>query len=338
MPSCLLEKANLKYAVLSDFVRFLFFFLCSFLFSFDEQEVMDLLKPVEHELQVGELFFRYFSDVPLAQASMVERVVFVIHGYGCNGRDYFRFVQKAKLLNDSFDVVVIALQFYRSDLPRGKGSPEEGAVSWKSGGWAEGSLSSTEPRVSSFTIVDTLVDRVLTNFVNVKHVVITGHSAGGQFVHRYALLTSSMHVNRMKFVPINPSSYTYLNTERPLNEQPPFKFACGRVKGFNEYKYGLDKLNSYGRERKDCISLQYAHRDVTYVLAEKDTDDNKNLDVSTAAMEQGKNRWVRGQAYFAHLQSFFGEKIHELLILSDVGHDAELVYLEDQVRKLLFRK
>src|SRR5262249_51528255 len=53
-------------------------------------------------------------------------------------------------------------------------------------------------------------------FPNLKLIVVTGHSAGGQFTHRYAAAT---HVEKqiripMRYVVANPSTYLYLDETR----------------------------------------------------------------------------------------------------------------------------
>jgi hypothetical protein len=58
---------------------------------------------------------------------------------------------------------------------------------WWKGNWREGGESDG---VSSYAVVDTLVARLRNGmFPNLKWIVITGHSAGGQFTQRYAAFT-----------------------------------------------------------------------------------------------------------------------------------------------------
>ncbi|MDH5254632.1 MAG: hypothetical protein OEW72_01840 [Gammaproteobacteria bacterium] len=63
-------------------------------------------------------------------------------------------------------------------------------------------------------------------------VAIVGHSAGGQFVSRYAAGT---RLKGLTFIAANPGSYMYLDRNRPVS---------GVCAGFNDYRYGLDDLNS----------------------------------------------------------------------------------------------
>jgi len=122
--------------------------------------------------------------------------------------------------------------------------------------------------------------------------VIAGHSAGGQFVQRYALASpitevAGQHEIHLKFVSGNPSSYVYLDKYRPkltfeklssekemLNQHiewiVPDKKA---VPGYNKWKYGLSgECNPYLKETpKKKLKSQYIHRDVVYLIGLEDT-------------------------------------------------------------------
>lgn len=61
-----------------------------------------------------------------------------------------------------------------------------------------------------------------TTYPAITKIILIGHSAGGQFVHRYAV---SNHFEAranavgisMVYAAANPSSYTYFDTTRPTN-------------------------------------------------------------------------------------------------------------------------
>ena len=98
---------------------------------------------------------------------------------------------------------------------------------WSVDGWKDGSLSeirrddSTDQRVSSFAVLDALLETLSDR----KHwpaldlVVLAGHSAGGQFVQRYAVASAPTVLSHQgihtRFVVANPSSYLYFDARRP---------------------------------------------------------------------------------------------------------------------------
>ena len=69
-------------------------------------------------------------------------------------------------------------------------------------------------------------------FPKVQAITLAGHSAGGQFVQRYALIggDAPSGVKDFRYVVANPGSYAYLNTVRPLPN--------ATCKTFNNWKFG----------------------------------------------------------------------------------------------------
>ena len=98
---------------------------------------------------------------------------------------------------------------------------------WSNEGWKRGDLSgeaSPLARISSFATVDTLL-RVLSDrsrFPALRSIVVTGHSAGGQFTHRYAGASPAaegLGGFPVRFVVANPSTYLWRGSERPAGER-----------------------------------------------------------------------------------------------------------------------
>jgi len=168
-----------------------------------------------------------------------------------------------------------------------------------SGGWSAGNKSLDATRTSSFAVVDAMVAAFGAR-------TIVGHSAGGQFVTRYAALTP--HAG-LRFIVANPSSYLYLDSSRP--------YATTGCPDFNRYKYGLENPNSYASAG---LAADYADRDVIYLLGELDIFTDANLDTTCPAAAQGPHRLARGQGFYAHLETYFGRQVHRLVIVPGVGH------------------
>ncbi|KAL3780673.1 hypothetical protein HJC23_007120 [Cyclotella cryptica] len=77
-----------------------------------------------------------------------------------------------------------------------------------------------EDTISSFGAMDVLLETLCqtARFENLQHIVIVGHSAGGQFVHRWALSSNHPCLDRplVRLVVANPRSFTYLDDRRYL--------------------------------------------------------------------------------------------------------------------------
>jgi hypothetical protein len=131
----------------------------------------------------------------------VTRVVVVVHGAGRNADDYSCSAiaiveQQSNLAPDS--VLVIAPRFSVPadiDLDLSGGGI---AVRWKddeSGPWRYGGNAINREYArnrSSYDAIDRIVSIVSdrSQFPNIRHVAIIGHSSGGQSVQRWSLLTA----------------------------------------------------------------------------------------------------------------------------------------------------
>jgi pimeloyl-ACP methyl ester carboxylesterase len=84
-------------------------------------------------------------------------------------------------------------------------------------------------------------------FPNLHSVVLAGHSAGGQFVQRYA--TANTERLPTLYIVANPSSYLYMDKQRWTASSPEFAVPSPQEQSicplYNHYKYGLEGLNIY---------------------------------------------------------------------------------------------
>ena len=99
------------------------------------------------------------------------------------------------------------------------------------GGWREGASTTSNierARVSSFQIASDILTDMFGLYTNLRRVIITGHSAGGQFVNRYAAAADFRvdgidYEDRYEFLFLlaNPSSVFYIDTRRPNRIDAP---------------------------------------------------------------------------------------------------------------------
>jgi hypothetical protein len=85
--------------------------------------------------------------------------------------------------------------------------------------WRNGSFAIGNAELTSFDFADELVRRVADRnlFPNLKHIVIAGHSGGGQYTLRYAM-ASRVHDTvgvPISYVVSNPDALVYLDEQRP---------------------------------------------------------------------------------------------------------------------------
>jgi hypothetical protein len=262
------------------------------------------------------------------------------------------------------DLLVIAPHFLEEPELVDLGDPP-GVPFW-SGGWREGDRSRStlaHPRsatVSSFAVVDAILRRLADRsaFPNLERVVVAGHSAGGQFVNRYAAGTrvvQELHaagIDVVRFAIANPSTYLYLNPERPvpagMQQVSTTRFAVpsaarrAACPAYDDYKHGLRNLNSYmAAVGATAIRAQYRQRSVSYLLGALDNDPNAaGLSMGCEANLQGFQRLERGTAYFNHLECAYGGTsvyaTHKLSVVPGVGHSSVGMFGSLAGRQALF--
>lgn len=287
-----------------------------------------------------------YASLPFTRGDpRIVRVVIIVHGTNRNGGGYFATGMAAALRANVGDETLVVAPVFSIEKDRKDRAPNElywpGNTGWKEGG-ASAVVASSQ--IGSFVVVDELIARLgdRTLFPNLTSIVIAGHSAGGQFVQRYAAGQSPdavpAHV-AIRYVVANPSSYLYFDKERPAaggGFAVPMPAAACR---YHRYKYGLEDRNPY-MARADGATLRnrYRERDVSYLLGERDTDPNDpDLDKTCAGMLQGANRLERGKAFMAYMDRFMAPHRHRLSLVPGAGHSRTAMFTSAAGLEALFR-
>lgn len=328
--------------------------------ALDCPRACDRPQDCRREYLIGSKKIDFYSNYPLSTLnSCIDTVVVVVHGTERAAESrYDAVLDAAKSVSRERNVLIIS-PFFKTD----DDNPSSRDYYWSSGGWKQGNTSNNSGvDISSFAVVDAMLDTVLTNqkFPFVANATVTGHSAGGQFTQMYALTSEAPHIHgdiAFQFLVLNPSNYTYLNRFRPEPDygryfedptywngyawrmKPYFRSYAGNCPNdFNDYKYGLDERNLYSQDfSNNELITQYLSRNVFYILGEDDDDpDHDELDTSCEATLQGDHRLERGKNYFNFLETFFPGHAHAIGIVPAVGHDARRMYDNNGVKALLF--
>ncbi len=259
----------------------------------------------------------------------VERAVVVVHGTDRNADAYFStMVAALQAAGTLSSTLVVAPRFQALE-----DAPRSDEPYWSTEGWKRGDLSASDSplsRISSFAAADTLL-RVLSDrerFPALASIVLTGHSAGGQFTHRYAGSSPApegLIGLRVRFVVANPSTYLWLGPERPAEGgfARPDTAGCPT---WNDWPYGTHNRNSYARGADEPgIRYRLTSRDVRILVGEADTL-TANLDVSCEANLQGRRRFDRGRALVRFMDDFFSGHAHRESVIPGVGHSSRDMY------------
>ena len=271
-----------------------------------------------------------------------EYLIIMIHGGGLNAVNTFetgqQFIESLKMPKNRF--LVLAPQ-----IIEGVTLKEKGLLfwdeRWKGGGMSLSTgLNKDLPSLSSFEVIDRLIDVSIKLNPGINRIIILGHSAGGQFVVRYAAINSrnkflDQQGVSIRYVVANPSSYLYLDQTRFHFNSDEEILITSREElmncpSYNKYKYGLEEMYGYAETLSpQHIRTRLLTRSIMFVLGTADTDRNWSMDKSCEGEAQGENRYQRGLLYKHHLEHFVKtslESQHIWLEIPEVGHDANEIF------------
>jgi len=279
------------------------------------------------------------------KSDRITRALIIVHGAGRNADDYFRTGVAAAFLAGALDdTIIIAPRFASKD--RGcNDTLASNEVSWTCGGdsWRSGGVASSDDHLNSYELMDEILRKLARKdvFPNLKAIVVSGHSAGGQYVTRYEM-ANKVHGSLgvpITYVVSNPSSYAWLDANRPVegtNDYRPFHDARNCTT-YDRWPYGLENRGPgyTGNIPDDQLKKQLAARPVTYLLGELDVMPVGGFDSSCPAMAQGPTRRARGEAFAKYVNEKYGAH-HKVVIISLCGHNARCMFTADPALPILF--
>ncbi len=297
-----------------------------------------------------------------APNATVTRALVMIHGTNRNADHYFATATAAAFLAGAMDnTVIIAPRIIAAP-----DKPEPNEVVWPNGGdsWRSGGMSSSNPTLSSFDFIDEILRKLANKktFPNLTHIVVAGHSAGGQFVTRYEM-TNKVHGTlagtTITYVVANPSSYAWPAAVRPLptgdadpstadkealgpnGEKLHAEFTFGpfdatKAATYNRWPAGLENRKGYTEHMSDDqLKKQLVDRPTTYLLGQVDVLPLGGFDSSPAAMAQGPTRRARGEAFIKYITETLGAK-PAVMIVPECGHNDRCIFTTDIVFPAIF--
>jgi pimeloyl-ACP methyl ester carboxylesterase len=312
-----------------------------------------------------------YRSYPLDQRNeRIERALVMVHGGLRLAADQFTNELAGAFLAGALDDTVLVAPRFASNTS----APSAGAAgcldvlasqeaNWicedkRADSWRNGSPAIGNAEVTSFDFADELVRRLADRniYPNLKHIVIAGHSGGGQFTLRYAM-ASRVHDAvgvPISYVVSNPDALVYLDDLRPtpaaypagaagprfLPPSPVETFApfadARNCATFDDWQYGLRDRAGYTAKLADQqLQRQLASRPVTYLLGGADIVPFGGFDDSCPAMAQGPTRLARGLAYTKYVNERYGAD-HQAVVVEACGHDDRCMFTSNQALPLLF--
>jgi hypothetical protein len=320
----------------------------------------------------------YFSSMgsfededTLLQHQSLTHIYIIVHGSGRNADDYLcGGISSVSPGLMQTAVMVIAPWFPApgDNTPDNSSIPDEQLLRWNETGpihhtWRYGAESMTDGVTSSYQTMDVMVERIMFDkhrFPNLQRIIVAGHSAGGQFTHRW-ILTSNSRIWRdsetisddelvpIRVVAANPRSFCYLDSRR-YNKNgelvEPTADCIANCPGYNQWEWGLEtdgrvpmprhvrkQIEEHGGDTT-WLTQNYGQRDVVYLAGELDV-----LKVISECEDddfQGEYRFERSKLYFDSLQEFYKSPTHHRLVVDGVNHEHCLMFQSEAGQQALF--
>jgi pimeloyl-ACP methyl ester carboxylesterase len=292
----------------------------------------------------------------------ITRALVVVHGAGRDADNYFRNALAAAFLAGALEDTIVVAPRMASAAANCHDILAANEIGWNCNSWRSGGPAMSNPEVTSFDFLDEVLRKLARKeiFPNLKQIVVTGHSAGGQVLNRYEM-ANQVHDTLgvpVTYVVANPSSYAWPDGTRPTEaaysiqahapgyipapvpDAPAFRSFGGAsdCTTYDQWPYGLKDRTGYtAKQTVDQLKAQLSSRPTTYLLGELDVFPLGGFDGSCPAMAQGPTRLARGEAF----GKFVNEKLgahHVVKVVPECGHNALCMFTSEDALPLLFPK
>jgi hypothetical protein len=218
----------------------------------------------------------------------ITRAIFYVHGSSRSPTSGYDALVDTADANGVLPSTLVAAPWFQAFEDCTSGTcPAPERIYFDDNGWSQGDDGvvlatplSLRPH-SSYEYMDALIELVTepAKFPNLREVIVTGHSAGGQYTQRYAAGGLEPNVVpagvAVRFLPANPSSYMLVHPSGV--NLAPGDDVFDLLEAFT-YKYGLVDRNRYmnlltsseDSSRLNPLVDQYLDRDVTYLIGSED--------------------------------------------------------------------
>jgi len=270
----------------------------------------------------------YVSAPPGANDSTI---LIAIHGYPRDAnRTYDAAAEAAAKAGRSGDTLIVApiFQVPAGDAAKcrfhGVPAAAPGDALWHCGDWADGSQA-INGAVTSFGAMDRLQAVLLVRYPAADRIIIAGFSAGGQYVQHYVgFAQPPARPVAVRYVVGDPSEFVYFDAWRP-------ETGTAACPGYNDWKYGTDKLPAALDRNAAAARAAYVGADVQYLEGALDAGSGhgsayKLLEKSCGAELQGPYRLQRGEAYAAYDAARLAHGAHRLTVVPGCGHAVTCVF------------
>lgn len=303
------------------------------------------------------------DDSKRIQHKNVTQVFIIVHGSGRTAEDYLCCGMSSIPAGLESSTMVLSPWFLSPNDTAPVGLAGN-LLRWNDTGpiahtWRYGA-EATHARISSYETMDRLVKAIMFNkddrFPNLQRIVVAGHSAGGQFTHRWALTSNSEiwgdsqqgDVVPLRVVAGNPRSFCYLDDRRYTYTNgdliKPESSRVDKCPGYNAWEWGLGTGGRVPMPKffeaqikvsgVASVKERYSKRDVVYLAGKLDI-----LPVRSECEDddfQGNDRLQRSDRFYRSLQDIFGRRTHRRIVADGIPHDHCLLFQSTAGQEALF--
>ena len=229
---------------------------------------------------------KVYYYIPLQGDVQKMKVQFVMHGVNRNADTYCKSWQEKA---DKYGLIILAPTFEKQHFP---------STMYQSGNVCSDGMLNDQDELT-YTQIDAIFEAFVQKYdLTDKTYNIYGHSAGAQFVHRLVLFYDTPYLD--KAIAANAGTYTFISN----------RF---------DFPYGYRNIGGIS-----SVPQKVFQKKLIIFLAEGDTIQDSNLNVSADANRQGANRWERGNHFFSTAETYASRKklpfLWELHTLSGAAH------------------
>lgn len=304
---------------------------------------LSCIETLEVEDQGQSASFDFYSSHPIllenAQWETLRNAVIVVHGQNRDADNYFIYLTTALRNTELQNNTVLLAPWFK-----GESDASDQDFYWNTSSWREGQPSNGHVRISSFALVDSLINILVdkSRFPVLEKILVTGHSSGGLFTHVYAGANFSQSIHSaidFEYVVAN-SQYLYYPNNYRYNELAGTFFEPSDCAGYNYWPLGFQSAPSYlnGLSPED-FNGQFAGRKVVYFLGNNTSNDGALNTSDCSATLLGSTRYQRGENIFTFMNAYYpGQHAHTRSIVDGIGHDGQGMFLSQEFSILLSEK
>ncbi len=302
--------------------------------------VNDCLRNVELRGSAGLGTFEFYCNYPIyeekAEWESLKQAIIVVHGASHNPDSYYSYMISTLENQSLSESTVLIAPYFKPES-----GPNAEDFYWSSTGWRDGKLSNNDNKISSFQVIDELINQLAdkSHFPVLDQIIITGQSSGGRFTHIYAPanFAETKHSEIAFNYIVSESQYFYYPDGQRIDESNNQLFTPTGCGGYEIWPFGYNIVPEYLNSTSvESFNFHFGNRAITYLLGNGSGSDGTLNTTDCSATLLGSSRFARGENMYRYMElAYPGEHKHTKTIANGILHDGSAIYQSPEFKKLL---